>query len=170
VIEKASCADSGAECQEQLQALRDSDEEKKKYFKYATLWACMWKLLEELRGLEALEKGTAPEDIEFNIFLATDSEELRKQYVEALSQYGSVYYSSGKVVHTSKTPDRESKLSTMAEFYLLSRAYVLVSFTKYISTFAMFAAMYGNTTLLGGLALESHCNFAPEHIGELVRR
>jgi len=46
-----------------------------------------------------------------------------------------------------------------------------VSFTKYLSTFAMFAARSGNTTLLGVRALASHCDFGGAHwcVGLMIR-
>ncbi|GJP41977.1 hypothetical protein CLOM_g1581 [Closterium sp. NIES-68] len=39
---------------------------------------------------------------EFSIFLATDDEENRPEFVSRLAQYGTVYFSSGAIFHTSK--------------------------------------------------------------------
>jgi len=102
-----------------VEVLRTLDEDKKKRVYDAALWACMWKL-EELRGLKAGRRGAHPRIPSLTFFRPVTDEELRMQYVDALSQYGSIYYSSEKWPTHPKPWDRDSRLSTMAEFYLLT--------------------------------------------------
>ncbi|CAI7767371.1 unnamed protein product [Closterium sp. NIES-53] len=178
-------------------------------------------------GLEGIESGALSSLKPLSVFLATDNENLRPQFVDKIGPVaGDVFFSTGAVTHTSKSGaaapaaaaaaaasaaaggravgaggagglegrsegeggvegsegDERQKAAfeehfqqqpspTMAEFFLLSRARVLVSFNKYVSTFAMFASMLGNGTLL---ALQTRppttspvggCHFQVEHLG-----
>ncbi|CAI5460393.1 unnamed protein product [Closterium sp. Yama58-4] len=58
-------------------------------------------------------------------------------------------------------------LATLADFVLLSKGAALASFNRYISTFALFASMLGNGTLVADPAREHTCRFLVEHMGEL---
>lgn len=114
-----------------------------------------------------------------SIFLATDSEALRPLFVEFLRPFGHVVYSKGRVVHLAKgkAGDESMRLPTVAEFYLLSKASVLVSYKKRTSSFQRCAALYGNGTLIGRGG-RGPCGFAIEHMArprheamqELARR
>lgn len=99
-----------------------------------------------------------------SILLATDSEKLRPQFVDFLRPFGVVFFSSGKVTHLSKSRGgMEGKLPTLVEFYLLSKAALLVSHQRYVSTFALLAAMYGNGSLVAG-GDHKTCRYHVEHL------
>jgi len=67
------------------------------------LWGCIRKIIQKRKvDLFGLRTPTRP----FTIFLATDNQEMRNAFVDRLATMGTVYYSSGKVVHTSKVSAR----------------------------------------------------------------
>ncbi|CAI7768569.1 unnamed protein product [Closterium sp. NIES-53] len=73
------------------------------------LWSCLDSVIREVaekQGKPIARLSTASNSSPrqpLSIFLATDSEELRGELVNRLSAYGDVYYSTGAVVHSSKT-------------------------------------------------------------------
>ncbi|GJP45906.1 hypothetical protein CLOM_g5243, partial [Closterium sp. NIES-68] len=101
------------------------------------------------------------------IFIATDTDDVRPAIVKFLRPFGRVYFSNAPAIHLSKSRTQGSHLSTLGDFLMLSKASVVVSFTRYISTFAMFAAMLGNGTLVAEPESESHCRFVVEHLADL---
>lgn len=104
-----------------------------------------------------------------SIFLATDSEVLRPLFVEFLRPFGHVVFSKGRVVHLDRgTGEERLRLPTVAEFYLMSKASVLVSFTRRMSSFLQHAAMYGNGTLIsrGG---DRGCKYLLDHVAQRIR-
>ena len=56
----------------------------------------------------------------------------------------------------------------MVDFYLLGRAAVVYSFNRYISTFALGAALRSNTTLMAGQSRLKNCTPHVEHLAEVV--
>ncbi|CAI7838819.1 unnamed protein product [Closterium sp. NIES-54] len=98
------------------------------------------------------------------IFVSTDTEVFLSQVVENLRPFGEVYFSVSPAVHLSKSGG--DYLATLADFALLSKGAVLLSFTRYISTFAIFAGMLGNGTVIADPALEHTCRFDVEHMGD----
>ncbi|CAI5952589.1 unnamed protein product [Closterium sp. NIES-64] len=73
------------------------------------LWSCLDSVIREVvqkQGKVAPPLSAASNSFPqqpLSIFLATDSEELRGELVNRLSAYGDVYYSTGAVVHSSKS-------------------------------------------------------------------
>ncbi|CAI7798556.1 unnamed protein product [Closterium sp. NIES-53] len=101
------------------------------------------------------------------IFIATDTDEVRPAMVKFLRPFGRVFFSNAPAIHLSKSRSQGSHLSTLGDFLMLSKASVVVSFTRYISTFAMFAAMLGNGTLVAQPESESNCRFVVEHLAQM---
>ncbi|CAI5463649.1 unnamed protein product [Closterium sp. Yama58-4] len=101
------------------------------------------------------------------IFIATDTDEVRPAIVKFLRPFGRVFFSNAPAIHLSKSQSQGSHLGTLGDFLMLSKAAVVVSFTRYISTFAMFAAMLGNGTLVAQPESESNCRFVVEHLAEM---
>ena len=102
------------------------------------------------------------------IFLATDNVLLRSRAIQFLRPFGDVYFSTGLVMHTSHNPGNTSSPRTMVDFYLLGRAAVVYSFNRYISTFALGAALRSNTTLMAGQSRLKSCTPHVEHLAEIV--
>ena len=118
-------------------------------------------------GGDAAKKGEEAAR-EFTILLATDDMQLRPQMVEILRPYGTVYFSSGVVLHTSKAGGSSSqRLPTMAEFFLMSRSHTIIEAGSYISTFAYFAGLMGNGTLSGVRMNHNRCRLKHEHVAGL---
>ena len=69
--------------------------------------------------------------------------------------------------HISHLQSNSSSPRTMADFYLLGRAAVVYSFNRYISTFALFAALRSNATLLAGQSRLKSCIPHVEHLAEM---
>ncbi|GJP38387.1 hypothetical protein CLOM_g22831 [Closterium sp. NIES-68] len=73
------------------------------------LWSCLDSAIREVakqqgKPIAPLSDGSNSSPFRpLSIFLATDSEELRGEFVNRLSAYGDVYYSTGAVVHSAKT-------------------------------------------------------------------
>lgn len=131
-------------CKKRLESSLNAEEGK---YASPNLWKCIGKVLQGIerylpRKKRQMNKGG------YTIFLATDSEHFRRKFVKQLKPYGTVYYSSGKVLHTSKAQDFRNRMPTMAEFFLMSKSHVILEAEEYVSTFANFAALYGNGTLL----------------------
>ncbi|CAI7872976.1 unnamed protein product, partial [Closterium sp. NIES-53] len=80
------------------------------------LWECIGGILSTLRSMRddlPISTTTDPSNSrggssssssssEFSIFLATDDEEHRAEFVARLAEYGTVFFSSGGIFHTSK--------------------------------------------------------------------
>ena len=100
------------------------------------------------------------------IFLATDNPLLRSRAIQFLRPFGDVYFSTGLVKHISHIQGNTSSPRTMVDFYLLGRAAVVYSFNRYISTFALFAALRSNATLLAGQSRLRSCTPHVEHLAD----
>ncbi|CAI5513499.1 unnamed protein product, partial [Closterium sp. Naga37s-1] len=96
-----------------------------------------------------------------------NTDEVRPAIVKFLRPFGRVFFSNAPAIHLSKSRSQGSHLSTLGDFLMLSKASVVVSFTRYISTFAMFAAMLGNGTLVAQPESESNCRFVVEHLAQM---
>ena len=125
-------------------------------------WDCLGSHVEELRREVAKRHGT---DSKLHIFVATDNEEMRPQFVSRLLKFGTVWYSTGNVIHMSKQSRSSQKMPTAAEFYLLSKADHILQAGGVISTFAEFAAQLGNGTLLIPKQYTPNCRFKYIHRG-----
>ncbi|CAI5519961.1 unnamed protein product [Closterium sp. Naga37s-1] len=101
------------------------------------------------------------------IFIATGTDEVQPAIVKFLRPFGRVFFSNAPAIHLSKSLSQGSHLSTLGDFLMLSKPSVVVSFTRYISTFAMFAAMLGNGTLVAQPESESNCRFVVEHLAQM---
>eukprot|EP00271_Cylindrocystis_brebissonii_P019456 TRINITY_DN5914_c0_g1_i1.p1 TRINITY_DN5914_c0_g1~~TRINITY_DN5914_c0_g1_i1.p1 ORF type:complete len:775 (-),score=71.30 TRINITY_DN5914_c0_g1_i1:174-2498(-) len=130
------CDRSNLACLQTSAMLRDT-------FLLTDFWGCLSHPFLAISGsLPPPSSGQPP--VPLNIFLATDREALRPDFVRLLQRYGNVFSSSGPVVHTSKGDvGHHSGLPTMAEFYLLSRSNQVFVFKKRMSTFSQAAALYG---------------------------
>ncbi|CAI5972849.1 unnamed protein product [Closterium sp. NIES-64] len=95
------------------------------------------------------------------------TDEVRPAMVKFLRPFGRVFFSNAPAIHLSKSLSQGSHLSTLGDFLMLSKPSVVVSFTRYISTFAMFAAMLGNGTLVAQPESESNCRFVVEHLAQM---
>ncbi|CAI5960314.1 unnamed protein product [Closterium sp. NIES-65] len=114
------------------------------------------------------------------ILLTTDNEALRPEFVRRLARLGSVFYSTGSIVHLSKTASTDmerQRMPTMAEFFLMAKAHTLIEAGSYMSTFAYFAGLLGNATLASidweggarrGRAGGAVCGLKVFHEGEAV--
>lgn len=92
-----------------------------------------------------------------SIFLGVDSEILRPVLVEFLRPFGNVVFSRGIPGHTSflgrsddgdKGMAAQSRLLSLAEFYLMSKASLIFSTNPQKSSFSNAAAVYGNATYI----------------------
>ncbi|GJP46180.1 hypothetical protein CLOM_g5497 [Closterium sp. NIES-68] len=126
------------------------------------LWDCIASLLEKIQQDKAA-RGTATDAASggsggrsssssgpLTILLTTDNEALRPEFVRRLARLGSVFYSTGSIVHLSKTASTDmerQRMPTMAEFFLMAKAHTLIEAGSYMSTFAYFAGLLGNATL-----------------------
>ncbi|CAI7763210.1 unnamed protein product [Closterium sp. NIES-54] len=99
------------------------------------------------------------------IFVATDTDTVRSKVVEFLRPFGEVYFSVSPPMHLSKGVG--NYLATLADFALLSKGAVLVSFTRFTSSFSFFAGLLGNGTIVNNPAVDHTCSFVVEHMGEL---
>lgn len=122
------------------------------------LWGCIRKIVQK-RKVDLF--GLRPPSRPFTIFLATDNQQMRNAFVDRLATMGTVYYSSGKVVHTSKV---SGGLPTLAEWYLLAKANLVLEAESYVSTFAYFSGLLGNSTL-ASLSIKSmkRCSLKVAH-------
>lgn len=144
---------------------KDEVEANRPKFLRECLWECIGVILGTLKSSVKKERGIEG----LSIFLATDDELLRPVFVQKLQKYGTVFYSSGKVLHTSKTGGASNeRLPTMAEYYLMAKANTLIEAGSYISTFAYFASLLGNGTLSGINMKNGGCRLRYEHKAEVV--
>lgn len=130
------------------------------------LWNCLGGLIQQLKS-EVLRRQQP-----LKILLATDNQLLRPVFVDKLAEYGTVFYSSGAITHSSKhSGEQADLLPTMAEFYLMSRSHVILEAGSYISTFAHFAGLLGNGTLAGlSWSKDGTCGLNVVHQGELTHQ
>lgn len=136
-----------------------SDRKAPHQFLKKCLWGCLENLISEIdksrRAIwEARAKRAGGHSTKLrplprlSILLATDNEALRPRFVEKLSRLGDVYFSKGSIVHLSKSASTDvERLPTMAEFYLMAKSHTIIEAGSYVSTFAYFAALFGNGTL-----------------------
>ena len=129
-------------------------------------WDCLGSHVEEVQREVAKRHGI---DSKLHLFVATDNVEMRPQFVSRLSKFGTVWHSTGNVIHMSKQSRSSQKLPTAAEFYLLSKADHILQAGAVISTFAEFAAQLGNGTLLIPKQYNQNCRFKYIHRGASLR-
>eukprot|EP00897_Mesotaenium_endlicherianum_P008576 jgi/Mesen1/7747/ME000407S06970 len=153
------CGPEDSKCMEAAKVRLKQEEKLMSAYLMPVKWACVGALLKNVSRLKAPAQGG---NASLSIFLATDNELLRPRFVNFLKPYGPVYYSAGHVVHTSKGGS-SSKLPTMAEFYLLSKASHVIEVDNYISTFCLFAALFGNGTLVAHVGRPQQCAFPALH-------
>lgn len=104
-----------------------------------------------------------------SILLATDSEALRPLLVEYLRPFGTVTFSAAHIMHLGLkgAGDDTERLGNLAEFYLMSRSALILSYKRSKSSYARTAGYYGNSTLLYGMEQKT-CDFPLEHIAEVM--
>ena len=129
-------------------------------------WDCLTSHVDEVQREVARRHGT---DSRVHIFVATDNEEMRPQFVSRLLKFGTVWYSTGNVIHISKQSRSSQKLPTAAEFYLLSKADHILQANTVVSTFSEFAAQLGNGTMLLPKQYTPNCRFKYIHRGVPLR-
>ena len=136
--------------------------------RYSTpeFWDCLGSHVEEVRREVAKRHGI---DSKLHIFVATDNEEMRPHFVSRLLKFGTVWFSTGSVIHMSKQSQSSQKLPTAAEFYLLSKADHILQADAVISTFAEFAGHLGNGTMLLPRQYTPNCRFKYIHRGVSLR-
>ena len=165
------CRSSPEQCESERQQEREEIEAK---FLSQRTWDCLHAVLTDigsltprsdgsLTGGTAIKSGVSGEDNArgknesaavgsgraLSIFLATDHEGLRGEFVSRLSAYGAVYYNGGEVAHIGVAKgDAAGRLPTMAEFFLLSKCHVIIELDLYLSTFSNFAGYLGNGTIV----------------------
>lgn len=140
------------------------------------LWNCLGHLLERIAlgqvSDKPLDRSKVPSGKKrrLSVLLTTDNESLRPEFVQRLEALGTrVYYSTGNVVHLSKSAsdDHMDRMPTMAEFFLMAKAHYILEAGSYISTFAQFAGLFGNGTLAGiDWFAPGNCGFKIVHLGE----
>ena len=141
------------------------------------LWNCIAHLLERIAINQVSDKPVDPSKIpsgekkrRLSVLLTTDNENLRPAFVQRLAAVGArVYYSTGSIVHLSKSASDDSmdRMPTMAEFFLMGKSHHILEAGSYVSTFAHFAALFGNGTLAGiDWFAPGNCGFKIVHQGE----
>eukprot|EP00271_Cylindrocystis_brebissonii_P010227 TRINITY_DN26360_c0_g1_i1.p1 TRINITY_DN26360_c0_g1~~TRINITY_DN26360_c0_g1_i1.p1 ORF type:complete len:529 (-),score=73.35 TRINITY_DN26360_c0_g1_i1:828-2414(-) len=109
-----------------------------------------WRALHaQLALLAARGNATQPHKLHLlNIFLATDNDVFRSEFIEVLRPYGAVFFLEPPNQPGANRIGHEG-ISVLADLYLLSRADTVIAFMKAKrSIFAETAAYYGNGTFL----------------------
>jgi len=107
-------------------------------------WKCIGLFLRTIAGLHGPDRVRP-----LSIFLATDNQVLRPDFVKRLARYGVVYYNGADVAHVGVSASKDKgRLPTMAEFYLLGKSHIIVELDSYLSTFSYFSGLMGNGTIV----------------------
>ncbi|CAI7808303.1 unnamed protein product [Closterium sp. NIES-54] len=198
-LSRVGCEDAEEEDEETGAASKGKKGKSHEFLK-GCLWDCIASLLEKLQqdkaarsmardaaGGETRGSSSSRRDRRsrsssgpLTILLTTDNEALRPEFVRRLARLGSVFYSTGSIVHLSKTASTDmerQRMPTMAEFFLMAKAHTLIEAGSYMSTFAYFAGLLGNATLASidweggarrGRAGGAACGLKVFHEGEAV--
>ncbi|CAI5476348.1 unnamed protein product [Closterium sp. Yama58-4] len=170
-LSRVGCEDAEEEDEEEAGAGSKGKKGKTHEFLKGCLWDCIASLLEKLQQDKAARSMARD---------AADNEALRPEFVRRLARLGTVFYSTGSIVHLSKTASTDmerQRMPTMAEFFLMAKAHTLIEAGSYMSTFAYFAGLLGNATLASidweggarrGRAGGAVCGLKVFHEGEAV--
>ena len=141
-----------------------------KAFSDDNYWGCIDLLIRTKLAALLIERDYTRVTTEgWRIYLATDDVVLRPLFLNRLSHHGRVFYMAADISHFARGPTSgKDPMPTLADFFLIGRAHIMIEGREKLSSFAQFPALMTNASFATLSRRRGACKLCVKHEGFIV--